>query len=179
MRRNRFRERGRLIHGSLSLFDFEPGQYERSMGTSPAAGQTARRRLLTQPLNSAAGDGRRHGRVCRSIVRPRIGGVLFLRCRSHALTMARRIGRLPRSLDGVLAVPSQRLSTLLSMIDKVFMLQHSCRAVAGSRHVRSNEQKKHGKRLSCSFAQSCFSCLRGFVIEFSFCSYIFKAIPEA
>lgn len=93
--------------------------------------------------------------------------------------MARRIGRLPRSLDGVLAVPSQRLSTLLSMIDKVFMLQHSCRAVAGSRHVRSNEQKKHGKRLSCSFAQSCFSCLRGFVIEFSFCSYIFKAIPEA
>ena len=156
MRRNRFGERGRLIHGSLSLFDFEPGQYERSMGTSPAAGQTARRRLLTQPLNSAAGDGRRHGRVCRSIVRPRIGGVLFLRCRSHALTMARRIGRLPRSLDGVLAVPSQRLSTLLSMIDKVFMLQHSCRAVASNRPRRSNEQKKTRKEATrcCSHSHA-------------------------
>lgn len=93
--------------------------------------------------------------VIRS-VRPRIGGVLFLRCRSHALTMARRIGRLPRSLDGVLAVPSQRLSTLLSMIDKVFMLQHSCRAVASNRHGRSNEQKKTRKEatLSCSHSHA-------------------------
>lgn len=31
------------------------------MGTSPATGQAARRRLLTQPLNSAADDGRCHG----------------------------------------------------------------------------------------------------------------------
>lgn len=61
-----------------------------------------------------------------------------------------------RSLDGVLAVPSQRLSTLLSMIDKVFMLQHSCRAVASNRHGRSNEQKKTRKEatLSCSHSHA-------------------------
>jgi hypothetical protein len=27
-----------LTHGSLSLFDFEPGQYERSMGINPVTG---------------------------------------------------------------------------------------------------------------------------------------------
>lgn len=46
---------------AVSLFTLDPGQYERSMGTSPATGQAARRRLLTQPLNSAADDGRCHG----------------------------------------------------------------------------------------------------------------------
>ena len=40
--------------GSLSLFDFEPGQYECSMGMIPVAGSNARRQLLTPPLNSAA-----------------------------------------------------------------------------------------------------------------------------
>lgn len=50
--------------GSLSLFDFEPGQYECSMGIFPVAGPNARQRLLTQPLNSAAvGDVRHQPRV--------------------------------------------------------------------------------------------------------------------
>ena len=51
---------------------------------------------------------------------------------------------------------TQRLSTLLSMIDKVFMLQHSCRAVASNRHGRSNEQKKTRKEatLSCSHSHA-------------------------
>lgn len=59
-------------------------------------------------------------------------------------------------LTVILAVPSQRLSTLLSMIDKVFMLQHSCRAVASNRHGRSNEQKKTRKEatLSCSHSHA-------------------------
>lgn len=172
---------GTLIHGSLSLFDFELGQYERSMGTSPAAGQTAQRRLLTRPLNSAAGDGKRHGpRVSFDPSGHGSGGVLFPRCRGHAPAMARGIGRLPRSLDGVLAVPSQRLSTLLSMIDKVFSYSGiPAGPWLATATADPMNRKRHGKRLRFLFAQSCFSCLRGFFIDFSFCSYIFKAIPKA
>ena len=44
----------RPTYGSLSLFDFEPGQYECSMGIFPVAGLNARQQLLTPPLNSVA-----------------------------------------------------------------------------------------------------------------------------
>ena len=53
-----------LYGGCLSLFNFEPGQYGRSMGIDPVAEHLFRRRLPTQPLNSVASGGRVPGPAC-------------------------------------------------------------------------------------------------------------------
>jgi len=104
--------------GSLSLFDFEPGQYECSMGKNPVAGLDTRQQLLTQPLNSAAvGDVCHQPRVsfdplgCGSGMRV---PALPKPCCHHGA----QGGRLPYSLGGFPAVPLQRLSMLLSKFDR-------------------------------------------------------------
>ena len=128
--------------GSLSLFDFEPGQYECSMGKNPVVGPSARQQLLTQPLNSAAVSD-----VCHQ---PRVsfdppGCGLGMRvpalpepCCHHGA----QGGRLPCSLGGFPAVPLQRLSMLLiNLIDKSISHRHSCRAVAGKPHSFFGREK--------------------------------------
>lgn len=55
---------GELYGECLSLFNFESGQYERGMGIDPAAEPLFRRRLPTQPLNSAASGGKVPGLAC-------------------------------------------------------------------------------------------------------------------
>ena len=142
----------RPTYGSLSLFDFEPGQYECSMGIFPVAGPNAQQQLLTQPLNSAA-----VGDVCHQ---PRVsfdppGCGLGMRvpalpepCCHHGA----QGGRLPYSLSGFPAVPLQRLSMLFYLIDKSLSYRHSCRAMAGKHHsyLRREKTRKEAALSACS-----------------------------
>ena len=127
--------------GSLSLFDFEPGQYECSMGKNPVAGPNARQQLLTLPLNSAAVSDICHPpRVsfdppgCGS--RMRVPALPEPCCHHGA-----QGGRLPVSLSGFPAVPLQRLSMLFYLIDKSLSHRRSCRAVAGKHHSDFRREK--------------------------------------
>ena len=128
--------------GSLSLFDFEPGQYECSMGIFPVAGPNAQQQLLTQPLNSAAvGDVCHQPRV--SFDPPGCGSGMRVPalpepCCHHGA----QVGRLPYSLGGFPTVPPRRLSMLLiNLIDKSLSHRHSCRAVAGKHHSDFRRKK--------------------------------------
>ena len=139
--------------GSLSLFDFEPGQYECSMGMIPVAGPNAQQQLLTQPLNSAV-----VGDVCHQ---PRVsfnppGCGLGMRvpalpepCCHHGA----QGGRLPCSLGGFPAVPPRRLSMRFYLIDKSLSHRHSCRAVAGKHHsdFRREKTRKEAALDACPF----------------------------
>ena len=104
--------------GSLSLFNFEPGQYECSMGIFPVARLNARQRLLTPPLNSAAVGG-----VCHQ---PRVSfdppgcgsGMRVPTLPEPCCHHGAQVGRLPCFLGGFPAVPLQRLSMLLHKFDR-------------------------------------------------------------
>ena len=96
--------------------------------------------------------------VCR-LIRPAADlGMRFLRCRSHAVTMAHRTGVcrtpwtvfLPYRLDG--------FPCFLQFDRQVMVLRHSCRAVAGKRHS-CFRCKKTRKEAALLIAQSYFSCL--------------------
>ena len=139
--------------GSLSLFDFEPGQYECSMGKNPVAGPNARQQLLTLPLNSAAVSDICHPpRV--SFDPPGCGSGMRVPalpepCCHHGA----QGGRLPVSLSGFPAVPLQRLSMLLqNLIDKSLSHRHSCRAMAGKHHsdFRREKTRKEAALDACS-----------------------------
>ena len=101
-----------------------------------------RRRLLTQPLNSAAvSDVCHQPRV--SFDPPGCGSGMRVPalpepCCHHGA----QGGRLPYSLGGFPAVPLQRLSMLLhNLIDKSFSHRHFCRAVAGKHHSCFGREK--------------------------------------
>ena len=108
--------------GSLSLFSFEPGQYECSMGIFPVARLNARQRLLTPPLNSAAVGG-----VCHQ---PRVSfdppgcgsGMRVPTLPEPCCHHGAQGGRLPCSLGGFPAVPPQRLSIFFKIRSTSYLL---------------------------------------------------------
>lgn len=111
------------------------------------------RRLLTQPLNSAAvGDVCHQPRV--SFDPPGCGSemrvpVLPEPCCHHGA----QVGRLPYSLGGFPAVPLQRLLMLLHKIDRQGTFsRHSCRAMAGKHHscFRREKTRKEAALDACS-----------------------------
>ena len=138
--------------GSLSLFDFEPGQYECSMGIFPVAGPNAQQQLLTQPLNSAAvGDVCHQLRV--SFNPPGCGlGMRVPALPEPCCHHGAQGGRLPYSLGGFPAVPLQRPSMLFYLIDKSLSHRHSCRAMAGKHHsdFRREKTRKEAALSACS-----------------------------
>ena len=124
------------------------------MGIFPVAGLNARQQLLTPPLNSVAnhGTGPSFASVVWSI-RLRIGNVLFLRCRNHAVTMAHRSGGyhtpwavfLPYRFNGFPCF-------FINLIDKSLSYRHSCRAMAGKHHscFRREKTRKEAALDACS-----------------------------
>ena len=137
----------RPTYGSLSLFDFEPGQYECSMGKNPVAGPNARKQPLTLPLNSAAvSDVCHQPRVsfdppgCGS--RMRIPALPEPCCHHGA-----QVGRLPYSLGGFPAVPLQRLSMLLHKIDRQVTFTGIPAGPWLANTTAISDVKRHGKRL--------------------------------
>ena len=154
--------------GSLSLFNFEPGQYECSMGIFPVVGLNARQQLLTLPLNSAAvSDVCHQPRVsfdppgCGS--RMRIPALPEPCCHHGA-----QVGRLPYSLGGFPAVPLQRLSMLLHKIDRQVTFSPAFLPGRGWQTPQRFQTRKDTER-GCAFCvQSSFSCLSNIlVIQFS------------
>ena len=99
-------------------------------------------------------------------------GMRFLRCRGHALTMTRRIGKLPNSLDGF-----QRRTVLSGSPWSNFFYdrqvpfhRHSCRPVTGSR-LGVDYIKRHGSDLP-QWVSVNFSCLCSSLdIPFSLCRF--------
>ena len=153
--------------GSLSLFNFEPGQYECSMGIFPVVGLNARQQLLTLPLNSAAvSDVCHQPRV--SFDPPGCGSGMRVPalpepCCHHGA----QVGRLPYSLGGFPAVPLQRLSMLLiNLIDK--SLTPAFLPGRGWQTPQRFQTRKDTERGCVFCVQSSFSCLSKFsVIQFS------------
>ena len=137
----------RPTYGSLSLFDFEPGQYECSMGIFPVVGLNARQQLLTLPLNSAAvSDVCHQPRV--SFDPPGCGSGMRVPalpepCCHHGA----QGGRLPSSLGGFPAVPLQRLSMLLHKIDRQVTFTGIPAGPWLANTTAVSDAKRHGKRL--------------------------------
>ena len=142
------------VIGNLSLFCFQLGQYECGMEGMPKLG------CGTMPHVSCDPPGRGSR------------GMRFLRCRGHALTMTRRIGKLPNSLDGF-----QRRTVLSGSPWSNFFYdrqvpfhRHSCRPVTGSR-LGVDYIKRHGSGLP-QWVSVNFSCLCSSLdIPFSLCRF--------
>ena len=133
--------------GSLSLFDFEPGQYECSMGWNPVAGPNARQQLLTQPRTRLQTRALGH-RLRVSFDPPGCGSRMRIPalpepCCHHGA----QIGRLPYSLGGFPAVPLQRLSMLLHKIDRQVTFTGIPAGPWLANTTAISDVKRHGKRL--------------------------------
>lgn len=147
------------VCGSLSLFDFEPGQYECSMGIFPVAGPDTRQQLLTQPLNSAAVSD-----VCHpprvSFDPPGCGSGMRVPalpepCCHHGA----QGGRLPVSLSGFPAVPLQRLSIFLHKFDRQVTFSPAFLPGHGWQTPQRFQTRKDTERGCTRCVQSYFSCL--------------------
>ena len=154
--------------GSLSLFDFEPGQYECSMGIFPVAGPNAQQQLLTQPLNSAAvGDVCHQLRV--SFDPPGCGSGMCCSCAAGTMLSPWRTGREAAILPGRFAC--RTASTALhvsSKFDRQVTFSPAFLPGCGWQTPQLFWTRKDTER-GCAFCvQSSFSCLSKFsVIQFS------------
>ena len=127
-----------------------------------------RRRLLTQPLNSAAvSDVCHQPRV--SFDPPGCGSGMRVPalpepCCHHGA----QVGRLPYSLGGFPAVPLQRLSMLLNKIDRQVTFSPAFLPGHGWQTPQRFQTRKDTERGCVFCVQSSFSCLSKFsVIQFS------------
>ena len=137
-------------------------------GEEPCHRAKVRRRLLTQPLNSAAvGDVCHQPRV--SFDPPGCGSGMRVPalpepCCHHGA----QVGRLPYSLGGFPAVPLRRLSMLLHKYDRQVTFSPAFLPGRGWQTPQLFWTRKDTER-GCAFCvQSSFSCLSKFsVIQFS------------
>ena len=133
--------------GSLSLFDFEPGQYECSMGMIPVAGSNARRQLLTPPLNSAAAGDVCHRRVCR-LIRPAADrGYAVPALPEPCCHHGAQGGRLPRSLTVFLPYRFNGAQSLLQIRSTSHFLTGIPAGLWLANTTAVSDAKRHGKRL--------------------------------
>lgn len=154
--------------GSLSLFDFEPGQYECSMGIFPVAGLDARQRLLTPPLNSAAnqGTGPLFACVVRS-TRLRVGDACS--CAAGTMLSPWRTGREAAILPGRFSYRTASTAFHASYkFDRQVTFSPAFLPGCGWQTPQLFWTRKDTER-GCAFCvQSSFSCLSKFsVIQFS------------
>lgn len=133
-----------LGHGIVFLrktvsFEFSSRSVRTQCG---GKGLCSKEQLLTQPLNSAVSHDRRSSLLV-SCDPPGCGSEGCYSCTSGAMLSPWRTGReIADSLDSFHAVPAQRLSFPIFMIDKCFIPRHFCRTVAGKGHTLLNLTQK-------------------------------------
>ena len=105
------------------------------------------------------------------------GDVRFLRCRSHAVTIAHRTGVCQTPLTVLLPHRPSGFQRFLQFDRQVIFLRHSCRAVVG-KPTAASDAKRHGKRLRflCTVVLFVSFKFSGYSIHGCFQPYTFDAV---